>query len=664
MIAEDLTLDREKYSEAKLLANFLKASPAYFTATPGNGSNGSFVDISSIEVTPLFGNDSATNFYVLRHALYNSTNLTRYKLTVTTSEGQVTIPQLNVFDSSLSLHGRDSKIHVTDYEVGNITLIYSTADIFTWEAYRIGTVLVLYGGANETHEFALPAPFGKSFSVTGDRVHAQNKSDDSIIVQWQVTSMQQTISFSGLTVYLLWRNDAYNWWTLELPAPPPINNYTSLTKTRLIAKAGYLLRSASVVSNAVYLSGDVNSTTVIEVIGGAPSSSAAIFFNGEQRNTSTTAWGTLSAPVLYDPPTISVPDLSSLTWKYIDSLPEIQSSYSDALWTTCNLTSSNNPRNLTTPTSLYAGDYGYHAGSLLYRGHFTAATDNGSTAPSLFLETEGGYAFGHSLWINDSFVGSWRGIDADETCNVTYPLPNLTTGETYVLTLLIDHMGLTENGKPGADTMKEPRGILRYSLSGYEPSAIRWKTTGNLGGEHYVDKVRGPLNEGALYAERQGFHLPSPPDFGWSVSSPFEGVSGPGVAFYTTSFTLDVPEGYDVPLAFIFTNTSSPTANSSTTTTTTASPSNYRAQLFVNGYQFGKYVNNIGPQTRYPVPEGILLARGGGGVNYVAVSLWALDATGAQVAGLRLEAGRPVLSGRGAVPPSPMPPWTPRPGAY
>lgn len=26
----------------------------------------------------------------------------------------------------------------------------------------------------------------------------------------------------------------------------------------------------------------------------------------------------------------------------------------------------------------------------------------------------------------------------------------------------------------------------------------------------------------------------------------------------------------------------------------------YRAQLWVNGYQFGKYINNIGPQFSFP----------------------------------------------------------------
>jgi hypothetical protein len=60
--------------------------------------------------------------------------------------------------------------------------------------------------------------------------------------------------------------------------------------------------------------------------------------------------------------------------------------------------------------------------------------------------------------------------------------------------------------------MVEIGGILDYSLAGRDQSAITWKLTGNLGGEEYVDKVRGPLNEGGLFAERQGFTQPYPPN--------------------------------------------------------------------------------------------------------------------------------------------------------
>lgn len=129
VIAEDRTVSREKYSEAKLEANFLMASPAYLTAVPMVGMNGSYVNTDLIATTPLIGN--LTGFYVVRHAYYNSTNSTNYRLTVPTSKGNVSIPRLS---STLTLNGRDSKIHVTDYNVGGYNLLYSSAEIFTWYA--------------------------------------------------------------------------------------------------------------------------------------------------------------------------------------------------------------------------------------------------------------------------------------------------------------------------------------------------------------------------------------------------------------------------------------------------------------------------------------------------------------------------------------------------
>jgi hypothetical protein len=82
--------------------------------------------------------------------------------------------------------------------------------------------------------------------------------------------------------------------------------------------------------------------------------------------------------------------------------------------------------------------------------------------------------------------------------------------------------------------MKTPRGVLDYSLDGnHAAKDITWKLTGNLGGEDYFDRTRGPLNEGGMYAERQGWHLPSPPEKVFVPGSPLQGVSKPGIAFYT-----------------------------------------------------------------------------------------------------------------------------------
>ncbi|GFG08426.1 probable beta-galactosidase E [Aspergillus lentulus] len=643
-ITEDRQIWREKYSEEKLQANFLKVSPAYLTATPGNGVNGSYTGNKDIAVTPLFGNGTATNFYLVRHADFTSTENAQYRLQASTRVGNVTIPQLG---GSLSLNGRDSKFHLTDYDVGGFNLIYSSAEVFTWaKGDNKKRVLVLYGGAGELHEFALPKHLPRPTVVDGSDVKIAKKGS-AWVVQWEVTAQRRVLRAGKLEVHLLWRNDAYQHWVLELPAKQPIANYSSPSKETVIVKGGYLLRSASIADNKLHLIGDVNATTALEVIS-APSRLDGIVFNGQSLNPTWSKIGNLAATVHYKPPAISLPELKRLAWKYLDSLPEISPDYSDESWTPLTNTYTNNTRQFTGPTCLYADDYGYHGGSLIYRGHFKANGDE----TWVFLNTSGGVGFANSVWLNQTFLGSWTGSGK----NMTYPrnisLPHeLSPGEPYVLTVVIDHMGQDEEA-PGTDAIKFPRGILDYALSGHKLSDVAWKMTGNLGGEQYQDLTRGPLNEGAMYAERQGYHLPEPPTSSWKSSSPInDGLTGAGIGFYATSFSLDLPEGYDIPLSFVF-NTSASDARSGTS---------YRCQLFVNGYQFGKYLNDLGPQTNFPVPEGILNYNG---VNYVALTLWALEPQGALVGGLELVASTPIQSGYRKPAPGPQPGWKPRRGAY
>ncbi|RYP61735.1 hypothetical protein DL770_009725 [Monosporascus sp. CRB-9-2] len=406
-VKEDRTIVREKYSEAKLEAHFLQASPAYLTAIPGNPTYGAYAQNVDVAVTLLSG--AKTQFYVT--------------------------------GGSLTLYGRDSKIHVVDYDVGGINLIYSSAEIYTWKRSGNKSVLLLYGGERETHEFALSSELGKP-SVEGNGVKITQKGSETI-VQWTATPSRKVLHYGqSLDVYLLWRNDAYNYWVLDLPAPAPMGNYTSFSKANssVIVKAGYILRSAAVSGTTLYLTGDL---------------------------------------------------MLRQNFRYE---------------TECTYRTSNNPRNLTTPTSLYGGDYGFHAGSLIYRGHFTATGHE----RTFNLSTQGGFAFGHTVWLNKAFLGSWPGIDAYENYNQTFNLPSLIGGGQYVLTVVMDHMGMYMEFVVGSNTMKAPRGILDYSLEGHAKSDVVWKMTGNLGGEQYRDLVRGPLNEGAMYAERQGYHLPDP----------------------------------------------------------------------------------------------------------------------------------------------------------
>ncbi|KAH8201454.1 hypothetical protein TruAng_004378 [Truncatella angustata] len=635
-IKEDRTIAREKYVEAKLIAQFIQSSPAYLDAIPGNFTNSSYVSTPELTTTPIFGKN--TTFYVVRHSDWRTLASTSYTFAIPTSQGNVIIPQLG---GSLTLNGRDSKFHVTDYDVGGINLVYSSADIYTHSKTGGKRVLILYGLAGETHELAFLTKLGKP-TVEGDATTIKiGTKGATTVVQWQVTEARKVLHYgSNLDVYLLWRNDALDYWVLQIEAPAPIGNYSSQTKETVVAKAGYLLRTATKSGTSLHFTGDLNATTDLEIVAGLPGSNN-IYFNGEKVPSVKSANGRLSASLLYESPELSLPNFSGQEWKYIDSLPEIKSDYDDSVWTVADHETTNNTARddygtifkLRTPTSLIAADYGFSTGSLIYRGSFIA---NGNES-SLYLSVTGGSGFGHSVWFNSTYIGSYTGSGSAKSYNQTLTLSSasglkLNKGDSYVITVLIDHMGQETSWTPGYDTMKTPRGIVDYQLVGHAQSDIVWKVTGNLGGEDYADHLRGPFNEGGMWAERQGFHLPAPPTESWETASPLDGVNSAGVGFFSTSFDLDIPVGWDIPLSFVFGNSTGDGGN----------PDDLRVQLYVNGWQFGKYINHLGPQTVFPVPEGVLNY---GGKNYVALTLWAQGADGAKLGGLRLVADAVIKSG-------------------
>jgi hypothetical protein len=410
------------------------------------------------------------------------------------------------------------------------------------------------------------------------------------------------------------------------------------------------MRTAKVTGDSLALTGDLNATAPIDIIGGAPSSLTKLTFNDKEIDFTVSEEGTVSAKIEMQKPDISIPQLGELEWKYVDSLPEIHTGYDDSEWTVADLKETyNSLRPLNTPVSLYSSDYGYHTGTLLYRGTFTA-TGNESTFD---LTTQGGSAFGSSAWVEDQFLGSWRGYDAALNGSATFTMPNLTKGKKYTITVVIDNQGLDENWTIGTETMKNPRGILDYKLSGRDASEISWKLTGNLGAEDYRDHSRGPLNEG-------GLHLPgalSASDVDWqdSAGPVSDGISAPGIGFFATQFDLDLPTDYEIPLSFTFSNTTSSTNSSG------SSVPAYRVQLYVNGWQYGKYVSNVGPQTRFPVTEGILNHHG---TNYLGISLWGLDGGATKVEGLELTIDAQIWRGLREVRNSEGSKYEKREGAY
>ncbi|KAJ5891233.1 uncharacterized protein N7473_007461 [Penicillium subrubescens] len=102
-----------------------------------------------------------------------------------------------------------------------------------------------------------------------------------------------------------------------------------------------------------------------------------------------------------------------------------------------------------------------------------------------------------------------------------------------------------------------------------------------------IDRVRGPINEGGLYAERLGWFLLdfNVPGRKSNTSSQLDGISESGVRFYTTTFYLNIDNDLDAPI---------------------------RVSL--------SSLNGTVAHTKFPNPPGIINNHG---QNTLALSLWA-----------------------------------------
>lgn len=231
------------------------------------------------------------------------------------------------------------------------------------------------------------------------------------------------------------------------------------------------------------MQGDLNDTTTLEIV--APKSISQITFNGRVVQSRATSYGARVVTIQPQIQQVNLPDLKSLTWKYSDSLPEIDPSYDDSAWTSADIAQTFNPNTPKTPVSLYSGDYGYHTGNILWRGHFTAS--GGESA--ITLNVYGGSGFGYSVWNKGTFLGSWAGKGGTANHTDTFAFDSAwPAGDTQVITIVQDHFGYDMSWTANTQLFKAPRGIYSYGFASANesevvPAEFSWKVQGNLGGE-------------------------------------------------------------------------------------------------------------------------------------------------------------------------------------
>lgn len=566
-----------------------------------NGT-GNAVSTQDIWTWVLRNPNTTAGFYVTQHSKSSSRAVTDFSIYLQTSLGPITVP-------NVQLNGRQSKIAVTDYHFGEHTLLYSSVDILTYGLFDSTSVLVLYLEAGQIGGFAFPGNVSfKSYgttNVTTSRVKTNVTSSYTQFVYKQSTGKTAVQLSNGVMIYLLDVSTAWSFWAAATTSDPNV-----AANEQIFVIGPYLVRNASVSSNVVSINGDNINSTVLEVFVG-DTNVDTITWNGARLATKKTVYGSLEADLTSTlDRKVIIPTLAG--WQVADSLPEIARDYDDSSWTICNKTTTLAPVKPLSLPVLYSSDYGYYSGIKVYRGYF-----DGKTAISANLTAQGGSAAGWSAWLNGKLVGGHPGNASLLSTSDVLDFTGATLfDKDNLLTVVTDYTGHdeTSTGKGAAN----PRGLLGAVLksSGNATSNFKqWKIQGNAGGSANIDPIRGPLNEGGLYGERLGWHLPGfdPSGDNWSVGSPAEGLNSSGIKWYLTRFELDIDADLDVPIGLELSARSGTVAS---------------VQIYLNGYQYGKYIPHIGPQTRFPFPPGIINNQG---KNTLALSVWAETDAGAKL---------------------------------
>jgi hypothetical protein len=390
-----------------------------------------------------------------------------------------------------------------------------------------------------------------------------------------------------LTLLLADNTTANTFWRQDTAAGP------------VLEQGPELVRTATITGAALHLSGDTSAATTINLW--APAGVKSVIWNGQQvanaaADSQDIAVATAQLP---GPAPIALPDLSAATWKFAPESPESQPSFDDSSWQVADKTTTNST---TKPPAgqpvLTADDYGFHNGDVWYRGTYSGA----SAATSITMRYGGGggmlQAWLDGVYLRQNVLAN-NSASPPTTGTVTVQIPSsLQTDGTHVLAVMVRNDGHNEDGGVN-DAQKEGRGLISVAMTGANQAAVQpqisWRIQGNLGGEDIADPTRGVENNGGLFGERHGWYLPGYADSEWTTTTVPAATAMSGTSWYRTTFNLDIPTVDDASLGITIGDPSTP-----------QSSANYRALIFVNGWNMGEYIANVGPQHTFVIPNGVL----------------------------------------------------------
>jgi beta-galactosidase GanA len=486
----------------------------------------------------------------------------------------------------VTVPARDARLLTTELQLGGRKLRYATAQLTMFLSAGRQDIAVFSGRHGDMAQVVLECPEATE-ATRLDPEPAWNYDRGLMRVTCplgvgELARVRVEASGGARPLLILFADDAtaLRLWPYETPSGT------------VLVYGPSLVREVALEDSAVHVTGDTTKETGLEVWG--PRGIEHVTWNASPVATRISATHSLLAlkPLPGQAP-VPLPALEG--WRRRAENPESEPDFDDSAWQVADKTASFS----TTPVPkeqpvLFADDYGFHYGDVWYRGRITDAAGAESVSLAYSTGTQGLLM----AWLDGEPLGTHRMPVPDErtvrqgtwTAAAAFDIPEeLRDGDEHVLSVLVRRMQHDMDG--GArDTHKAARGLTKVAFKGASPK-VSWR----IQGETAPDSVRGPLNNGGLFGEREGWHLPELDDTDWDSAELPVGDRRQGVTWYRTGFRLQVDPGVDASVGL---------------TLQDDPKRSYRVQIFLNGWNMGQYINDVGPQHTFALPNGILRTRG------------------------------------------------------
>lgn len=510
----------------------------------------------------------------------------------------------------LTLHGRDALMLAADLKVGDHELYYSTSQPVKDMAVEGARLLTVTGVAGDAGETVLHYASEPTVETLDGEAPATVWDAETGTLRLNYVHDAATFRVSGggtdepLLLRITTRDAMAGLWSVAGAHDGAVEG----PNAEVLVTGAHLVRTVAFDGATAHLTGSMTEAGKIAVH--LPPGVTEVTWNGEPlADVGTGPAGEVTGTVP-GPAEVTTPEL---TWRSAAENPEADPAFDDSAWAVADSTSAANRRQGPGPVQgvvLDSNHYRFYEGDVWYRAHYTATdaatislTGNGGT---------GGPGHGRNsanmlVWVNGHYAGAAMAEGRAKTFEI--PAGATTPGEDVVVSVLVRNQG--QNLDWSDDGLsKQNRGLYDADLGA--AGAVTWKLQGARDGDTPLDTARTLYNNGGLYGERAGWHLPGYPDDAWPAAADLHAPE-PGVHWYRSSFDLDVPAGQDTAFALDVASARFDAGRSDRA----------RTVMFVNGWNVGTWVGNVGPQTRFTIPSGFLDLDG---TNEIAVAVTAEQA--------------------------------------